>query len=56
MKRYEVTITEVTILYVEAETEPEAEHLAWDKWETGAYGSATSATQVKEVQNDKSVD
>ena len=55
MKQYEVTIerTEVTILYVEAKTEDEAEYIAWGKWENGACGLAmNTTTQVKEVSND----
>ena len=54
MKTYEVTIerTEVTILYVDAQSKDEAETLAYKKWETSPvnYGlGINKITDIKEI-------
>jgi len=54
MKTYEVTIerTEVTIVTVQANTQEEAELLAWHSWETEKFNyglGATNITEVKEI-------
>ena len=54
MKTYEITIerTEVTILYVDAQSKDEAETIAYQKWETAPvnYGLGTNGiVSIKEI-------